>query len=160
VAGNGLVEGLAIGKAAEVEALAPAILVQVGREVVVVAGEGGVLVAASLGHVSKRKGYCGCRGRTLRVSSVSSAAALLSQCLKYSSTAACWAALSFLIMAAMPPVALDDWPCMALLKSASREWFSCSSATGDIVAGLAEESLETWTRRISVWFGGKKDNCL
>lgn len=49
MAGNGLVKRLSVGEAAEVEALAPAVLVQVGREVVVVAGEGGVLVAAGLG---------------------------------------------------------------------------------------------------------------
>jgi hypothetical protein len=35
VAGDGLVEGLAVGEAAEVEALAPAILVQIGGEVIV-----------------------------------------------------------------------------------------------------------------------------
>ena len=35
VAGNGLVEGLAVGKAAEVEGLAPAVFVEVGSEVVV-----------------------------------------------------------------------------------------------------------------------------
>lgn len=37
VTGNGLVEGLADGEAAEVEGLAPAVLVQVGGEVVVAA---------------------------------------------------------------------------------------------------------------------------
>ena len=38
VAGNGLVERLAVGEAAEVEGLAPSILVEVGREVVVATG--------------------------------------------------------------------------------------------------------------------------
>jgi hypothetical protein len=35
VAGDGLVEGLAVGKAAEVEGLAPAVFVEVGSEVIV-----------------------------------------------------------------------------------------------------------------------------
>ena len=48
VAGNSLVEGLADGVAAEVEGLAPAVLVQVGCEVVVVSRQGGVLVSAGL----------------------------------------------------------------------------------------------------------------
>jgi hypothetical protein len=69
---------------------------------------------------------------TFRVSSVSSAAPLPSQCLKYSSTAAFCAALSFWSMADMPPRVADDLPCMALLNSASREWSSFSSAIGDI----------------------------
>jgi hypothetical protein len=45
---GGLLEGLALAVAAEVETLAPAILVQVGGKVVVVAGEGCVLVTARL----------------------------------------------------------------------------------------------------------------
>jgi len=52
VAGNGLVEGLAVGIAAEVEALAPAVLVQVGCKVVVVSCEGCVLVSSLLVLVS------------------------------------------------------------------------------------------------------------
>lgn len=48
VAGNGLVEGLALGETAEVEGLAPAVLVQVGGQVVVVSGEGSVLGGAGL----------------------------------------------------------------------------------------------------------------
>jgi hypothetical protein len=45
---GGLLEGLALAVAAEVEALSPTILVQVCGKVVVVAGEGCVLVAAGL----------------------------------------------------------------------------------------------------------------
>lgn len=48
VASNGLVEGLAVGITAEVEALAPTVLVQVSREVVVMPGEGGVFVSPLL----------------------------------------------------------------------------------------------------------------
>ena len=103
MAGNGLAEALAIGKATEVETLTPAILVQIGREVVVMSCKSGILVTTSLAQVSDKTCTCNHDYRTLRVSSVSSAAALLSQCLKYSSTAACWAALSFFSMADMPP---------------------------------------------------------
>jgi hypothetical protein len=135
VAGNGAVEGLAVGIAGEVERLSPAILVQVGRQVVVVPGQGSVLVSSFLSmSVAVTASSCQAR-RTFRVSSVSSAAALLSQCLKYSSTAACCAALSFCNMAVMPPRAFAEVPCMALLKAASRLWSSCSSAMGDMVAG-------------------------
>jgi hypothetical protein len=134
VASNGLVEGLAIGIAAEVEALAPTVLIQVGREVVVVPCESGIFVSSFLVLVS----ICGTRHGnqtllTLRVSSVSSEAALLSQCLKYSSTAACWAPRSFWSIAAIPPRVVADLPCMALLNSASRVWSSCSSAMGDML---------------------------
>jgi hypothetical protein len=52
VAGNGLVEGLAVGEAAEVERLAPAVLVQVGGEVVVLPGQGSVLGLTSLWRFS------------------------------------------------------------------------------------------------------------
>lgn len=104
VAGNGPVEALAIGKAAEVETLAPPILVEVGCEVVVVSCEGSILVTTSLAEVRNEGCDWAWDCRTLRVSSVSSAAALLSQCLKYSSTAACWAARSFFNMADMPPL--------------------------------------------------------
>lgn len=48
VAGNGLVEGLAVGEATEVEGLAPAVLVQIGRKVVVVLRKGGVLGGSCL----------------------------------------------------------------------------------------------------------------
>lgn len=48
VPGKRLSEGLAIGKAAEVEGVGPALLVHVGGQVVVVAGEGGIFVAACL----------------------------------------------------------------------------------------------------------------
>jgi hypothetical protein len=48
VASNGLVEGLAIGIATEVEALAPTVLVQVSCEVVVVPCEGGIFVSSLL----------------------------------------------------------------------------------------------------------------
>ena len=53
VAGNGSVEVLAVGKAAEVETLPPPILVQVGGEVVVVSCEGGILITTSLAEVRK-----------------------------------------------------------------------------------------------------------
>ena len=135
VAGNGAVEGLAVRITAEVERLSPAVLVQVGRQVVVVPGEGGILVSSFLRRsVAVTAISLKMAARTFRVSSVSSAAALLSQCLKYSSTAACCAALSFCNMAAIPPRAFADVPCMALLKAASRLWSSCSSAMGDMVA--------------------------
>jgi hypothetical protein len=130
VAGNGLVEGLAVRIAGKVEGLAPAVLVQVGGQVVVVPGEGGIFVSSFLGRsVSVTAIWAALRSRTFRVSSVSSEAALLSQCLKYSSTA-----LSFCNMAVMPPLAFAEVPCMALLKAASRLWSSCSSAVGDIMA--------------------------
>ena len=48
VSGGGLLEGLTLAVAAEVEALAPTVLVKVCGEVVVVSGEGSVLVTASL----------------------------------------------------------------------------------------------------------------
>ena len=48
VTSNGLVKVLAISIAAEMEALTPPILVQVGGEVVVVSCEGGVLVSTFL----------------------------------------------------------------------------------------------------------------
>jgi hypothetical protein len=71
VTSNGLVEGLAIGEAAEVEALSPAILVQISGEVVVTArgrlalgqlnvdmlsrdvlsGQSGIFVSSSLEYV-------------------------------------------------------------------------------------------------------------
>jgi hypothetical protein len=118
VARNGLVERLAKSIAAEVEALAPAVLVQVRRQIVVVPGKCCVLVAPRLSSLAGAAPSGGLL--TLRVSSVSSPADLLSQCLKYSSTAACWAALSFCSMADMPPRVPADLPCMALLNSASR----------------------------------------
>ena len=46
--GNGLVEGLAVGVTGEVEGLAPAVLVQIGGQVVVVPGEGGIFVTSFL----------------------------------------------------------------------------------------------------------------
>jgi hypothetical protein len=49
VAGNGLVERLAICVAGKVERLSPAVLVQVGREVVVMSCEGSVFVSSFLG---------------------------------------------------------------------------------------------------------------
>jgi hypothetical protein len=52
VASNGLVEGLAVRIAAEVEALAPAVLVQIGRQVVVVSCEGGIFVSSLLEGIS------------------------------------------------------------------------------------------------------------
>lgn len=54
VAGNGLVEALAEGITAEVEALAPSVLVQIGCKVVVVSCEGCVFVSSFLGVVSKQ----------------------------------------------------------------------------------------------------------
>lgn len=48
VAGNGLEERLVGGEATEVEGLAPSVLVEVGTQVVVVLGEGGVLSLAGL----------------------------------------------------------------------------------------------------------------
>ncbi len=48
VAGDSLVEGLAVGETAEVEGLAPAVLVEIRREVVVLPGQSGVLSLASL----------------------------------------------------------------------------------------------------------------
>ena len=48
VAGNGLVEGLAVRIAGKVEGLAPAVLVQVGGQVVVVPGEGGIFISSFL----------------------------------------------------------------------------------------------------------------
>lgn len=48
VAGNSLVEWLVGGEAAEVEGLSPSVLVEVGTQVVVVLGEGGVLCLAGL----------------------------------------------------------------------------------------------------------------
>ena len=142
VASNGLVERLAIGVAGEVERLSPAVLVQVGCEVVVVPCEGGVFVSSFLSLlVSMVYAVEMPHIHTLRVSSVSSPAALLSQCLKYSSTAACWAALSFCNMAVIPPRAFADLPCMALLNSASRVWSSFSSATGDMVGIKSDKRL-------------------
>jgi hypothetical protein len=52
VAGDGLVKRLAVSIAAEVEALAPAVLVQISCEVVVVSCEGGVFVSALLEGVN------------------------------------------------------------------------------------------------------------
>lgn len=52
VAGNGLEEWLVGGEAAEVEGLAPSVLVEVGAQVVIVLGEGGVLCLAGLYHKS------------------------------------------------------------------------------------------------------------
>ena len=144
VAGNGLVEVFAERIAAKVETLTPAILVQIGGKVVVVPGQGRVFVPAGLQHVrnQKRAGVEDCR--TFRVSSVSTSADLLSQCLKYSSTAAFCAAVSFWSKALIPPCAWADLPCMALLKAASREWSSCSSAVGDM---LNERARMCRTRR-------------
>jgi hypothetical protein len=71
--------------------------------------------------------------RTSLSASVSSFAAFWSQCLKYSSTEAWWAAVSFFNMALKPPSALDEFLCMALLKAASREWSSRSRFVGAIV---------------------------
>lgn len=82
---------------------------------------------------------------TARVSSVSSPADLLSQCLKYSSTAAFCAAASFPRMAANPPWAAEDLPCRALLKSASRWWFSCSKVVA-IVSGVFFRSEGWWEK--------------
>ena len=48
VAGNGLVERLVGGEAAEVEGLSPAVLVEVGAQVIVVLGEGGIFCLAGL----------------------------------------------------------------------------------------------------------------
>jgi hypothetical protein len=48
VAGNGLVEGLAVRIAGKVEGLAPAVLVQVGGQVVIVPGEGGIFISSFL----------------------------------------------------------------------------------------------------------------
>lgn len=48
VASNGLVEGLAVGIATKVEALAPTVLVQVSCQVVVVPCEGGIFVSSLL----------------------------------------------------------------------------------------------------------------
>lgn len=46
--GNCLVKGLAVGESAEVERLAPAILVQIRRQVVVVSRESGILGGSCL----------------------------------------------------------------------------------------------------------------
>lgn len=48
VTGNCLVKGLAVGESAEVERLAPAILVQIRRQVVVVSRESGILGGSCL----------------------------------------------------------------------------------------------------------------
>ena len=48
MASNGLVEGLTVGETAEVEGLTPTVLVQVGSQVVVVAGQGSVLGSSGL----------------------------------------------------------------------------------------------------------------
>ena len=48
MAGDGLEEWLAVGEAAEVEGLSPSVLVEIGAQVVVVLGEGGVLCLAGL----------------------------------------------------------------------------------------------------------------
>lgn len=48
VTGNGLVKGLAGGEAAEVEGLAPAVLVQIGGQVVVVPRQSGILGCSCL----------------------------------------------------------------------------------------------------------------
>lgn len=48
VAGNGLVEGLSKCETAEMEALAPAVLVQVGRKIVVVSCQSSIFVSARL----------------------------------------------------------------------------------------------------------------
>jgi hypothetical protein len=50
MAGNGLVERLAIRIAAEMEGLAPTVLVEVGRKVVVVSCQGSVFVSSFLGQ--------------------------------------------------------------------------------------------------------------
>jgi hypothetical protein len=52
VASNGLVEGLAVCITAEVEALAPAVLVQISRQVVVVSCEGRIFISALLKGIS------------------------------------------------------------------------------------------------------------
>ena len=51
VASNGLVERLAIGETAEVEALAPAVLIEIGSKVVVVSGQGGVFSSSGLERI-------------------------------------------------------------------------------------------------------------
>lgn len=58
---------------------------------------------------------------TALVASVSSLASLLSQCWKYSSTAACWAALSFFSMADNPTSVVAVFLCMMSSKVKSRE---------------------------------------
>ena len=169
VAGNGLVERLARGEAAEVEGLAPAILVQVGRQVVVAGtvrprsstGSRERLTVSSEWH-TRRCGSAGLLVRralldshklvpTARSSAVSLAAALLSQCLKYSSTAACLASLPLANMAAMPPLAWADLPCMALLKLASRLWSSRSRVEAVDEATM----LNVWGGFVEVFGKGK-----
>jgi hypothetical protein len=54
VAGNGLFERLAVGETAEVERLAPAVLVKVGGQVVVVTGQGSVFSSSGLFRGSVR----------------------------------------------------------------------------------------------------------
>lgn len=124
VAGNSLVEGLALGEAAEVERLAPSILVEIGSEVVVAATSAGGLVFVQKAYCRVNVAYSATLAS--RCSGVSSLAALLSQCLKYSSTAAFLAWEPLENMAEIPPRACADLPCMALLKAASREWSSRS----------------------------------
>ena len=132
MAGNGLVEGLALGEAAEMERGAPAVLVEISRKVVVTACTHvsiGMIISTREGIALRHTVWSGwhirrdgpgiaisqydpavkgeqktnCPVLTARVSSVSSAADLLSQCLKYSSTAASCAAVSLPRRAARPP---------------------------------------------------------
>jgi len=115
MAGDGLVEAFAIGKAAEVEGAAPAIFVDVGGEVVVAihGGQyalfhGSIQERSRSTHCLVRVAYSAFRSwsmgqsifnwvgdflllihwLTSLISCVSVDAALLSQCLKYSSIAA------------------------------------------------------------------------
>jgi hypothetical protein len=135
VAGNGLVEAFTIGKTAEVEGATPAVFVDVCGEVVVaVRGSQYALTHGSV-HGRSRSTHCLVKvaysalrswsmGQfkdglgmlllpihwlTSLISCVSADAALLSQCLKYSSIAAFCAAGSFFSMDRTPPF------CSALL---------------------------------------------
>jgi 4-hydroxy-3-methylbut-2-enyl diphosphate reductase IspH len=50
--GNGLIERFTVSKAAKMEALAPAVLVEVGCEVIVMSGQSSILIPPSLELVS------------------------------------------------------------------------------------------------------------
>jgi len=125
MAGNSLGEGFTVGKAAEVERLTPAILVQIRGEVVVTK-EVRVRTNSTKRNVLNST-YC-----LVRVA-YSSLRAYHTPFVSYcGSPAACWASLSFFSMASIPARSLADLPCIALLKAESRTWSSRSRAIGAI----------------------------
>jgi hypothetical protein len=108
VASNGLVKALTGRVAAKVEALAPAILVQIGRKVVVTAQKVSISNDQRTATGGLGMAYCFVSvaysaTRASRSASVSFSAVFLSKCLKYSSTASFFASLSLVSMAAKPP---------------------------------------------------------